>query len=191
MGMGTRLNLFAEKCSAIWLKLVFVTKGQMCIIWETAFMKYKLRLLTVFIVFGFAGVSQNTLAMIDEVVAQIRSGLDNCRKVEKLNSELGYRYFYYCNNAPVAIEVQENGRIEKHVSWFFYKNKLIYTETVWTDTIDGKKIHGEKTYHFEEAMIAWLDNENTFVEASTPEFIALDKNLRTYGKKIYFEALED
>ncbi len=153
-------------------------------------MKFKLHLLAAILFLGFSGVSQNTLALIDEVVAQIRSGLDTCRKVEKLNSEQGYSYFYYHNNEPLAIEVQENGRIEKHVSWFFYKKKLIYTETVWTDTIDGKKIHGEKTYHFEEAMIAWLDNENTFVNASSVEFDALDKSLRAYGKKIYLEALE-
>jgi len=154
-------------------------------------MKVKLLLFPVLLFISLSGVSQNTLALIDEVVAHFRSGLDTCRKVEKLNSELGYRYFYYSNNEPLAIEVQENGRIEKHVSWFFYKKKLIYTETVWTDTVDGKKIHGEKTYHFEEAMIAWLDNENTFVEASTPEFMALDKNLRAYGRKIYLEALEE
>jgi hypothetical protein len=154
-------------------------------------MKFKLHLLPVFLFLGFSGVSQNTLALIDEVVLQIRSGLDTCRKVEKLNSEQGHRWLYYHKDEPLAIEVQEKGRIEKNVSWFFFSKKLIYTETVWTDTIDGKKIHVEKTYHFEEAMIAWLDNENTFVEASTPEFIALDKTLRAYGKKIYQDALEE
>jgi hypothetical protein len=154
-------------------------------------MKFKLHLFPVFLFLSISGVSQNTLALIDEVVEQIRSGLDTCRKVEKLNSEQGFRYFYYSNNVPVAIEVQEKGRIEKHVSWFFYKEKLIFTETVWMDTLDGKKVHGEKTYHFEEDMIAWLDNENTFVEASSQEFMALDRTLRAYGKKIYMEALEE
>lgn len=154
-------------------------------------MRCKLSLLTVVLLLGLKGRSQNTVALIDEVVAKIKSDLVSCRKVEKLDSETGYRWLYYKNEEPVAIEVKENGRIEKRVIWYFYQTKLIYTETIWTDTIAARKVHEEKTYHYEEAMIAWLNSENSFADASSADFIDLDKTLRVYGRKIYREALEE
>lgn len=154
-------------------------------------MRCKFGLFALLFVIVFKARSQSTVALIDEVVAKLKSDLISFRKVDKLNSETGYRSLYYFNNEPVAIEVVEKGRIEKRVSWFFYKTRLIYTETIWTDTLFARKVHEEKTYHYEEAMIAWLDSENTFVEASSAEFVDLDKSLRVYGRKIYREALEE
>ncbi|MCU0360517.1 MAG: hypothetical protein MUF75_07335 [Bacteroidia bacterium] len=150
----------------------------------------KLSLLTVVLFFGLKGQSQNTVALIDLVVGEITSELAECRKVEEVNSEQGYRWLYYRNDEPVLIEIMERGRIEKHVTWFFYNKQLVYTETVWMDSIAGRKVHTEKTYHYQEAMIAWINNETTFVDASTDEFRDLDKTLRAYGKEIYLAALK-
>jgi hypothetical protein len=153
-------------------------------------MRYKLNLLPLLLFLGFKGLSQNTVAMIDAVVEQIKSDLAECRKVEEVNSEQGYRWLFYRNEEPVVIEVMERGRIEKQVTWFFYNKQLVYTETVWMDSIAGRKVHAEKTYHYQEAMIAWINNETTFVDASSDEFRDLDKALRVYGKEIYLAALK-
>lgn len=154
-------------------------------------MSYSIRVLALSLMFVFKARCQNTVALIDEVVAQIKSEMVTCQKMVKVNAENGNRCLYYRNDEPIVVEVIEKGRIEKSVTWVFYKTKLIFSETMWTDTITGRTVHGEKTYHYEEAMIAWLDNESNFVEAASAEFVALDKSLRVYGRKIYREALED
>lgn len=156
-----------------------------------SYMNYKVWLLVTLLFSGLLSHSQNTLEKIDQVVEQIKIELDACRKVEQVRAENAYKCLYYSNALPVAIKVIENGRINKQVTWYFYEQKLLFTETLWMDSSDGKIVHHEKTYHYNESMIAWLDNENTFVEASSQEFIALDKALKIYGRTIYQEALAE
>ncbi len=154
-------------------------------------MSFKLFLSQVLLFLSASVVSQNTVALIDKVVAGMKEDVGAYHKEEIINSEEGYRWIYYKDQEPLVIEVQERARILKKVCWYFYQEKLIYTETNWTDSLDGKTIHREKTYHYQEAMIAWLDNENTFVNANSAEYNSLDKALTEYSQKIYREALKD
>jgi len=91
---------------------------------------------------------------------------------------------------PKFIEVQAHGKIEKNVVWYFHEKNLIYTETNWTDSLSGKNLFEERTYHDKNTMIAWINNEGTFVDAVATEFITLERELRAYGKKIFEEALK-
>lgn len=135
-------------------------------------------------------MAQNTVSWIENLVHETKSDLEEYRKVIKQDSEEGAKWVYYRINEPVLIEIKVSGRIEKRVGWYFHMEKLIYTESIWTDTLDGKTVHQERTYHHEGKMIAWLDAESTFVDAATLEYSAVEKDLKAYSQKIYEQALE-
>ncbi len=134
------------------------------------------------------GFSQNTISLIDEVVEQIKLEIPNLRMEYMAELLNGYKRAFYKDKVPLIIEVEETERIKKNVCWYYFKENLIFTETVWTDTVSGRKLHHEKTYHSKDRMIVWMDNESTFVDASSSEYINLEKALSAYSKKIYLEA---
>lgn len=132
----------------------------------------------------------NSIAEIDKTIQQIKSHLESFERIEKLNSPEGNKYAYFNEGELQLISVNETGKVEKTVQWFYHDKILIYTETNWLSA-EGKLLYSEKTYHYNGSLIAWLNSENTFVDSSSPEFIKLDKKLTAYGIKIREEALKE
>ena len=131
-----------------------------------------------------------SLGDIDQQVAVLKEGKESFEKIEKMNSNIGARFVYIKDEDVQIITVTAKGKIEKQVEWFYKKGILLYTETNWSDSASLKPLFKEKTYHNNGTMIAWLDNENSFVDSSSPKFKKLEKELNTYAIKIRDEALE-
>jgi hypothetical protein len=131
---------------------------------------------------------KGSIGVIDESVAQIKANLETLQKEEKINSPEVFQYFYYQENEPRMIVVQENGKIEKNIAWYFKNKLLIHTETNWTDSASGKNLYREKTYHDKNGMIAWLNTEDTFVRATSDEFKKLNRETAAESRRLLEEA---
>jgi hypothetical protein len=133
-------------------------------------------------------LSQTTINDIDTVVRRIKQKQEHF-EVEGSGEDGGnLKSIYYEDSIPRVIMAVEKGEIEKSVSWFFGNNRLIYSETIWMDTRNGKKLYHEKTYHDKRGLIAWMKNEDGFVDARSHEFRELDKQLTAYSLKLLEEA---
>jgi hypothetical protein len=150
----------------------------------------KKTLLFAFWIFSTAGLfsQKSSIAVIDEAVALIKNNLETLQKEEKETSPEGYRHVYYNGDETKMIVVEENGKIEKNVAWYFKDKSLIYTETNWTDSATGKNLYREKTYHDKSGMIAWLNTDDTFVRATSDEFKKMNRQLGAEGRKLLEEA---
>lgn len=128
---------------------------------------------------------------VEARVSQIQNHLKELRKTEITQTTEGSKYGYYNGNELKFVTVQEKGKIEKNVAWYFNGKALLYTETNWTDTASEKVLYLEKTYHSDEGrLLAWLNSENTFVDSSSEEFRKMDQVLYNYAKKLLNESEE-
>jgi len=149
-----------------------------------------------FFVIAFFGLtnlfSQNSsIGGIEEIVSSLKSKLETWEKVEMVNTIETKKYFYYKENDLQLASVQQiEKKIEKNVQWYFLNKQLLYSETNWLDTASGKLLYTEKTYHANGNLIAWLNNESTFVDSNSPEFKNLDKSLNDYSLKLRNEAMK-
>lgn len=151
-------------------------------------MKSKIFTISFFFALNANCFSQNTIELIDAVILEMKNEEASYRQQEKFVNETGSRVVFYKEKEPKVIRVKEQGRIEKNVAWYYNNHELIYTETIWKDSVSGKFLYKEKTYHYGNGLIAWLDNEGSFVEAASDEYKLLDKKLSSYGKKMFDEA---
>jgi prepilin-type processing-associated H-X9-DG protein len=132
----------------------------------------------------------SSIADIDEHIAQMRSELHSYQKIEKIKTDSTSKDIYLMDGEVQIITIVEKGKIEKHVEWYYTNGILLYTETNWTVTSSQGNMLNHKTYHNNGAMIAWLDGENSFVNASTTKYKQFEKAVNEYSKKIRTQALE-
>ena len=155
-----------------------------------------MNLKTLFLIIGYFILkadfcAQNSsLGDIDQHVALLREGINSFEKIEKITSGFGVQFVYLKDGDVQIITVTAKGKVEKQVEWFYKKGVLLYTETNWSDSASLKPLFKEKTYHTNGTMIAWLDNDNSFVDSSSPKFKKLEKEINAYATKIRNDALE-
>ena len=132
-----------------------------------------------------------TISDVEARVSQIQNHLNELRKTEKVQTLESSKHCYYNENELKLVTVQEKGKIEKKVAWYFTEKTLLYTETNWTDTEKGTVLYLEKTYHTDQGkLLAWLNSENTFVDSSSEEFRKMDRSLQDYAAKLLNESEE-
>jgi hypothetical protein len=134
--------------------------------------------------------SQSNISSIDALVAGIKNKQEMYEKYEKINSQEGFHYVFHKDNEPKFVVVQQHGKIEKNVTWYFKDSALLYTETNWSDSLSKKILFNEKTYHDKTGLIAWINSESTFIDANSAEFKKLNLELTAYGQKLFQEGLK-
>lgn len=146
--------------------------------------------MTILLLGSLALLSQpRSIKDIDELVHRIQQERDHYEEVNVVNTLTLQKQFYYKEDILQIVALRYPEKIEKIQNLYFSQNHLVFTETQWLDTLKGRLLYTEKTYHAQDAMFAWLNTENTFVDSDTPEFKSQDADLRRYALKLKQEAL--
>lgn len=140
---------------------------------------------------SFSAFSQSiSITEIDAQIAKMRVELASYQKIEKIKTDSASVDIYLQDGEVQMITVLEKGLIEKHVEWYYTNGILCYSETNWTVTSSNEPMYKDKTYHNKGVMIAWIDGENSFVDASSSKFKEVEKAVNEYSAKIRTQALE-
>lgn len=128
---------------------------------------------------------------IDKFKDNINLNINNFQKIEKYKDSLNFRHVYLKDNVLQLIKVQHKvGSIIKNIEWFYLNNQLFYTEANWVDTITNKNINHAICYLYNDHLIAWINNDNKFVNSKSAEFKDYEIKIATYGKALFTEAMK-
>ena len=139
----------------------------------------------------YAQAEKKEIADIDSSVTTIKNKINTFRRIEKINTERGYRFVYIKDKELqlIAVKQVEPG-VEKNVEWYYISGALVYSETNWYDTESKKILRHEKTYSKNGHLIAWIKPGNNLVDKTSSEFKTLDSALTTYGIQLKNAALK-
>ena len=142
------------------------------------------------IICSYTVYSQITIKDVDQLVRNINAKKETFEKKELSNSNEGNSYVWLQDEEPRIVMVNQKDSVEKNVTWYFLDQKLLYSETLWTDRETNKKLYEEKTYHDKGILFAWLNSENKFKDANSIEFKSLDRKLQAYSQELLIQARE-
>lgn len=131
-----------------------------------------------------ASAQNHTIEEIDKTVQTIKNNANTYEQREQINTEEIKKAYYFEGSALRIFSIVEKTNIEKNCSWYFVDDKLIAWESDWMRISDGGLISNEKTYHYNNELIAWLRSENSFEDSNSAEFKQKDRELRTQVEQI-------
>jgi hypothetical protein len=138
-----------------------------------------------------AQTEKQTMLDIDKTINDIKSKISTFQKIEKINTNDGYRFVFLKDKELQLITVRQiEENVEKNVEWYYVNGVLIYAETIWLDSTTKKIVKNEKLYLDSEHLIAWINTENKLVDNNSSEFKTVSTELVAYGIKIKTEALK-
>ncbi len=134
-------------------------------------------------------ISTDTAQQIREIEKfkeNIKNNINNFQKIEKYKDSLSFRNVYFKDKVLQLVKVQQiDNKVEKNVEWYFLDEQMIYAEVIWINIETKQNINHEKCYLNRWQMIAWVNNENKFIDLKSTEFKLRESELVAYGKKMY------
>lgn len=156
----------------------------------------KKKILSLLLVFMFGGTAysqtnETGITEIKKTVSEIKSNLYNYQKIHKTLDSINDKYIYLKGKDVQLITIKTtDAGIEKNVAWYYSQGQLIYTEQFWVD-LHSKTVFDNETCYLQQGhLIAWVNNENEFMDTHSADFKSLDMKLGSFGQKWKEESLK-
>jgi hypothetical protein len=129
---------------------------------------------------GALSIDDEQIHSVNKIVDEIRSGIKQYRKVEKVKNKTGFNCGYFKGSDLMLIQSWYKDTItEKNTEWYFQNGKFIYSRKLWTDIKTKDTLEYERYYLSNEKLIAWFKFDKPVDKKSEP-FRKVSIKLRDY-----------
>ncbi len=132
----------------------------------------------------YSQTDKQQIASIEKETKEIQNKVGKYRKTEIFKDSIGNKYAYKDGNEIKLLTIYyQDTDANKNVEWYFFEEKLIYIQQIWTDKETNKIVDSKKCYLNSGQLIAWVINDK-LVDANSEEFKKVKIELGAYGKKL-------
>lgn len=124
------------------------------------------------------------ITSINKIKDEIKSNINDFKKVQKANDTTGYRNAYFKGKKLQLVSAYyRDTSTVKLVDWYFQKGQLIFSEQLWTDVKTKDTLNRERFYLQNERLIAWFKFDQP-VDRKSVAFKKVDSKMRDYIKDL-------